>query len=230
MNNFTRKINQNWQFIVIGGLVLLVLIGFVAFYNSSMKKMEKEEEKETNLIIANKIQANEEIVNKQMSGETVNEIDNKTPTPTKTPNVVQETVEKFGTLLLNKNYEQAYNLLSTDCKNKMYSDFNMFRNNYCRTIFESTSKKEVKAEKYKNSTYKFQINQDRTSEGIIENKNILTDYITVVKENDQERLNISGYIGFQEINKDVGEKNNIGCLVKSQEVYKDYIILKQEKQ
>ena len=228
MNNITRKINQNWQFIVIGALVLLVLIGFFSFYSSSMKRIEEEEKEEANLIITNKIQANEEIVNSQMSGngEAANEIGSKTAKPTQTPKVLQETVEKFGTLLLNKNYEQAYNLLSTDCKNKMYSDFNMFRNNYCRTIFESTSKKEVKVDDYKDQTYKFQINQDRTSEGIIEYKNILTDYITVVKENDQERLNISGYIGLEEVNKDLGEDNKINCLVKSQEVYKDYIILK----
>lgn len=228
MNNFIRKINQNWQFIVIGGLVLLVLIGFFSFYSSSMNKIENEEREEANLILTNRIQANEEMTNRQMSGngEIGNEVESNTAKPTKTPEIIQETVEKFGTFLLNKNYEQAYNLLSSECKNKMYSDFNMFRNNYCRNIFESASRKEVKVDDYKDQTYKFQINQDRTSEGIIEYKNILTDYITVVKENDQDKLNISGFIGLEEVNKDLGEEEKINCIVKSQEVYKDYIILK----
>lgn len=56
------------------------------------------------------------------------------------------------------------------------------------------------------------------------NHNITQDYITIVNENGQTKLNINSYIGKQQINK-TQESNNVKIKVVETNVYFDYSII-----
>ena len=62
-------------------------------------------------------------------------------------------IDKFVEYCNNKDITNAYNLLSEDCKNQIYSDINIFYTTYYSKIF-SNGKKNIAIENWVNNIYK----------------------------------------------------------------------------
>ena len=205
-----------WGFIIFIVLVLLsiqVINKFVAIQNQNdLKKISNENKIDTtysedkNAYITN----DESIV----TGEKVDE--------TNLQEAV-EIIEQFISLCNNGNIEQAYKLISTDCKNEIYQDINKFKTLYYDKIFYSNTKKVAKIENWILNTYTINISEDMMTTGKISNG--IEDYITIVEENDEFKLNINGYIGKEELNIEQ-LTNNIKFSVIEKQVYVDYEIYK----
>lgn len=205
-----------WGFIIFIVLVLLsiqVINKFVAIQNENdLKKISNENKIDTtysedkNAYITN----DESIV----TGEKVDE--------TNLQEAV-EIIEQFISLCNNGNIEQAYKLISTDCKNEIYQDINKFKTLYYDKIFYSNTKKVAKIENWILNTYTINISEDMMTTGKISNG--IEDYITIVEENDEFKLNINGYIGKEELNIEQ-LANNIKFSVIEKQVYVDYEIYK----
>ena len=129
-------------------------------------------------------------------------------------------IEEFISECNNGNIEQAYNLLTEDCKAEMYQDIDKFRELYYNKIFIDNSKKTAKIENWILNTYKVNISNDIMATGGA-STNGIQDYITIVDENDTLKISLNNYIGKEEINK-TQTVNNIEFQIIEKNVYIDY--------
>lgn len=134
-------------------------------------------------------------------------------------------IDNFINYCNQKQIEQAYNLLTDDCKKEVFfSNIANFSNNYVNKIFNS--KKTYSMQSWVNrdtyTTYKVKIVDDMISSGKITSKdNEIEDYYTVVQMGGEYKLNINNYIAKKEINKEK-EFQRIKITVISRDTYKDY--------
>lgn len=135
-------------------------------------------------------------------------------------------IANFVKLCNEKNIEQAYELLSNGCKEEIYYNIDIFKNNYISTIF-STEKEyslELWATFNNNTTYQityYEGNLLQTGGNISEGN--FVDYITIVEENSMLKLNI-GKLICKEIKNKVAENCGIQVTVQTRSVYMDYEI------
>ena len=138
----------------------------------------------------------------------------------------KKVIDNFINYCNQKQIEQAYNLLSDACKEKVFfSNIGNFRDNYVNKIFNT--KKTYSMQSWINrdtyTTYKVKIMDDMISTGKITSKqDEIEDYYTVVMQSGGEyKLNINSYIAKKEINKEK-EFQGIKITVISKDTYKDY--------
>ena len=133
-----------------------------------------------------------------------------------------ETIENFVQLCNEGKVEDAYNLLSDECKTEVYPSLDSFRNNYYSSIFNG-QKKYITVENWVNSIYKVTFENDALSTGIYTQEGTIQDYITVMQtQNNELKLNINNYIGRNEINVTNNNTSNISITVLRSDTYMDY--------
>lgn len=131
---------------------------------------------------------------------------------------VSEVINKFVEYCNNGNNEKAYELLTTNCKEKLYPTIDIFENNYCNKTFSKEMVCEIT--NWVGDIYKIKLKEDPIATGVI-TEEYIEDYFTLQKENGQYKLNISNYIGRKEINKKVEEKD-ISITIESKDIFTDY--------
>lgn len=132
-------------------------------------------------------------------------------------NIVSEFVEYCN----NKEVQKAYELLSTDCKNELYPTIQDFEQNYYNNIF--SSKRTYSMQNWTGWIYIVRYTEDILSTGKVTDNSTIQDYIKIVIEDGNEKLNINSYLGKKEINKEK-EYQNIKIKVLDRRSYMDYEI------
>lgn len=135
-------------------------------------------------------------------------------------------IANFVKLCNEKNIEQAYELLSNGCKEEIYYNIDIFKNNYINTIFSTEKEYSLELWATFNNTTTYQItyyegNLLQTGGNISEGN--FVDYITIVEENSMLKLNI-GKLICKEIKNKVAENCGIQVTVQTRSVYMDYEI------
>lgn len=139
------------------------------------------------------------------------------------------TIDKFGEYCNNKQINEAYNLLSEDCKKQMYSTVTEFKKNYYDKIF-AEKVKNISTENWVGDIFKVKYTEDALSTGIYNSQSAIQDYITIVEDDDDNvKLNINGYIGKEKIDK-TKEVYDIKIQVLEKHKYMDYEIYSYEVQ
>ena len=132
-----------------------------------------------------------------------------------------EVIEKFTEYCNNQEINEAYGLLSNECKEEVYPTLDSFKDYYYNKIFDK-HKINISVEYWTNNIYKVKFEEDALSTGMYTDKNTIQDYISVIKDqNDEAKLNINGYIGRKEINKKEND-SNITIIVIRSDNYMDY--------
>lgn len=136
--------------------------------------------------------------------------------------------DKFGNIInsflkncTENNYEEAYELLSNDCKEELYPSLKMFIDQYCTEKFEE--KKEYNFQSWTsegNYIYLIKIYESMLSTGK-SNTNYIQDYYTIRKELGEYKLNISGLVGIQKYQDKECKKDGIEIALKNTTVYMD---------
>ena len=103
-------------------------------------------------------------------------------------------VDEFIKYCNEKNIEEAYRLLTDECKELLYPTLEDFERIYYKNIYSSP--KTYKLQNWTGNTYRINLSDDALSTGKVSTAT-LQDYITV-KDN---KLNINSYIGRVNINK-----------------------------
>ena len=130
-------------------------------------------------------------------------------------------IEKFTEYCNSKNINEAYNMLSNECKEAMYDTVESFTNNYYNKVFGGNVRK-VSVENWSGNIYKVEFTQDFLATGVYSEGENLQDYISVIQdENGEGKLNINGYIGKKDINKS-NENNLVSMTVLRSDTYMDY--------
>lgn len=134
-------------------------------------------------------------------------------------------IDDFIEYCNEKNLQEAYNLLSEDCKEQLYPTLEDFETSYYDTVFNGETKT-VGVENWVNDIYKVTISDNYLSSGVYSTENNIQDYITIIEEDDESiKLNINSYIGKKEINKSK-ESDNIIIEVEESHTFMDYQIYK----
>lgn len=212
MRKLIKYFNQNRKKILLIVLIIVFLIILVRVLSYSIKINEQEK---NNSISNNDSNKDTSIpVETIISGEEIPEedaIENK------------DIIDKFVKACNNKQYTEAYDMLSNKCKNNVFNDtIENFINNYVQIIFEPS--KTYKLEGWlskENLTYKITyINDDILATGGKYEGLNYTDYITIDRE---QKLNIFSFIGETDLNI-VESKNNITMQIVSMETYMNEVI------
>lgn len=133
-----------------------------------------------------------------------------------------DTINQFVQLCNERNVNEAYNMLSDECKEEVYPSLDSFSNNYYNAIFNGQNKN-TSVENWVNNIYKVTFENDALSTGVYTEEGTIQDYITVTRnENNELRLNINNYIGRQEINKKHTDTSNVTITVLRSDTYMDY--------
>lgn len=209
MSKISRLYNQNvisfWTTIIIIAFIILI----IQFFNY-LAKINNEEEKNENV--------------------TQSEYDKESQSIISENNVAKEDRTTYGKLIdtflkycIDGQKENAYDLLSNDCKKIYFKTIQDFENLYLKNRFNEnktyTFQSWIAGRK---NIYQIQIFDDILSTGNSENS-VDEDYYTVVKEGTQYKLNINNYIGSESINKE-NVQDDITIKVNNVNIYKDYSI------
>lgn len=144
-----------------------------------------------------------------------------------TGNEVSSTQLKNATTVINnfmdycnkQDFENAYKLITEECKENMYNNVDAFKNSYYKNVFNG-EKKNFTIENWVKDTYRVNITGDVLATGKVDTYS-KQDYITVKQEDGEYKLNINNYIGYTELNKKT-TYNNITVEVVGRNTFKDY--------
>ena len=114
----------------------------------------------------------------------------------------------------------AYELLSKDCKENMFPTVEDFNNIYCSNLFNNY--KTYTIQNWNDKIYVVKFVESALSTGELNNSEIKQDYISVVKEDGEYKLNVNRFIKRQNINKEI-EINNIVIKVEKADIYMDFV-------
>ena len=118
--------------------------------------------------------------------------------------------------------ENAYKILSEDCKKELYPTLEKFQDNYVKIIFESFKMHEMQLWKVDKDRYIYSV---RLEEDILATGNTQSGYIqeyyTIVQEDNKKKLNINGFIDRETINK-TKVQENIKFKVLDKNIYNEY--------
>ncbi len=212
VNNFIRYWNQNRKKIIIIIAAIALLIILLKVVNNYLKNAPKPEVNE----IGTKQNIDKTMpIQSTLTGTSVSEEITKQNT---------DYIKEFIEYCNRKEYQKAYNLLSEDCKKEYNGNINNFVNQYCSKIFQEskTYNLELWIANAGNYTYKIKYIDDNllATGGANLNKNI-EDYITIVKQENEIKLNINGFIGKRELNKTQKYKD-VEIVISSKKIYKNY--------
>ena len=209
MNKIIRWYNQNRHMFWI---VVTAVAGFILILqtlNNYYKNNTKEESSSTNISTTTYNNPNYSVVsqkeiNKNTSKESIN------------------VIKTFFNYCNTGEINEAYNLLSIDCKQELYPTVDDFREDYYSRIFTETKmyNSTLWISSSTRNTYRLEIMGDILATGKTEDMPI-EDYYTVINENGEYRLSVSNYIGKEEINISKAQ-NNVTITILNKKMYMDY--------
>lgn len=211
-NKIFRFINQNRRIIIVLVSICIFIILLIKVLNNlSIESDNDENDNENNN------NTSIEIENARTSVITNSTVSQKISTQN------YNLLEEFVNLCNTEDSQEAYNLLSDECKQNVYPNIEEFIENYVNVVFKS--KKSIDVKNWINSgnyiTYLVTYSdEDILSTGDV-NSNKFQDYITV--DSNKQKININKYIKREEINK-TQEINNIRFNINYIDIFKDYEI------
>ena len=176
-----------------------------------------------NILLENNRSDNQEIEeneNRQPNQSVITGIEVPTETTQENVNIIEQFVDYCN----SQDIENAYDLLSSSCKEEYNNDINVFMQNYYNQIFQTskTYSMELCLNEIDSYTYQIKYYEDNllATGGTAVNSN-LEDYITVIKENGENKININGLIRSQTVNQ-TASNSNIEITIHSRTIYKNY--------
>lgn len=128
-------------------------------------------------------------------------------------------IDQFLNLCNSKQFEQAYELVSEECKQNLFSTYDVFKRTYCDVVFNNY--KTYTTENWSGQTYKVRITEDPLATGNTSSGMAIQEYITIVQNDGESKLNINNYIGRKNIHS-TETKNDITIEVVSCDMYLEY--------
>lgn len=211
MYKLIRFYNQNrkqiWK--IIGVIFMIILV--LQLLNYSTKQKAKNQNNSTinnnnnNLLSYNNIDVS---TNKSvLSG---NEISQQQQSSIKI-------IDEFFAYCNEQKIQEAYDLLTEECKEEMYSSIEIFDEMYYQKVLNG-KKKNISVENWTGNIYKVTINDNFIATGEYSEKNKMQDYITI-KDN---KLNINSYVGRVILDREK-QKEDITVKLIRQDTYMNYI-------
>lgn len=210
MKKFIRYFNQNRIKVIITIFIIVFIIVLIYTVNGLLGQINENMTSDDNIIIDESFPSESVITGDSVSQEVTEK------------NV--QIIEQFVEYCNNKDYENAYNLLTDDCKSEIYETVDVFQTSYCDSIFDTKKSYSLELLYYTNDSYTYSITyteDNMLSTGIVNSSKNKQDYITLVETENGDKLNISSFIGKESINK-TSEVNGIKIEVIDRFRYRTY--------
>lgn len=210
MYKLIRIFNQNRKRILLIVLIIVFIVILIQLLNFIEKNNNNKENIVSNNVNVSNFDNNKEITSDKslISGDTVSE---------SKLNEDADIINNFLKFCNNGNIEEAYELISQDCKDVMFQTIDEFNKIYYDSLFNEKNRIYT-IQNWTNDTYKINFNENYISTGDKSIESSQVDYITIVEDSDgTKKLNINSFIGKEKLDKDI-DYNNI--LVKAQFLYK----------
>lgn len=207
LSNFIRKnrekIRELIKVLAIGALVVFVI--YAIFSNGMLESDTPTNQKEA-------YRPQETII----SGKNIKDEDYEQDS-----NIVKIFVQYCN----EQKIKEAYDLLTEECKKKMYPNIEEFYNKYYKMIFEKNREYSIQSWVSESgyNTYKIRFTDDFMTTGNYTDSEKYEDYITTITEGDNKRININGYVKTNTINKTT-ETDKLKIDVLNEDIYTDYVI------
>ena len=131
-------------------------------------------------------------------------------------------IEEFLENCIKGNVDEAYQALSTQCKEELYPNIESFQNLYWNRNFANKKTYTFQSWNSNNTdTYIVKLYDDVLSTGYSKQKGYIEDYYTIIKEDGIPKLNISSYIKQEEINQEK-EEQGIKVTVEKVDIFKEF--------
>ena len=216
MNRLRRFYNQNRK--TVWGIIIIIAFAFALLQLANFFVKRQSEEK----LQQAKIQQEQQVRSQTSNTEQTNTIQSNNAS-SQTTNTTSRTdiIKQFITYCNKKDIEKAYDMISNECKEQMYKNIEDFKRLYYDNTFENQTK-DTSIDNWADNTYLVYFKESALATGKVKDENQKGDYITVVKDDENNyKLNINSYIGYKEINK-TEEKENMKINVICKNVYMDY--------
>lgn len=216
MHNLIRYWNQNRKQIIRGVVIIVFIFIIIQLINLMMRKENEDQianaiQNNTNNVTETKTESSNTLVSDKsaVTGQEISKQDLSNAT---------DIIYSFITYCNNQDFENAYNLLTEECKQQMFSSVDVFKKAYYDNVFNG-QKKNCTIENWVNDTYKVNIKEDMLSTGKATEYS-KQDYMTIKKDGEAYKLNINNYIGYTKIDKTT-TRDNISMQVVGKNTYKD---------
>lgn len=216
MNKLIRLYNQNRFQVWLIVIIIIFVFLMIQLFNSAYKEQRKQRQEaiadeESNV----KENTYEEQANSLVSGNKVGAHLQKD---------FGQLIDTFLKNCINENYDEAYNALSKECKTEIFPSKEIFIAQYCEPKF--TKDKDYEFQSWSNTKiyiYLVKIYNNMLATGEKPNSMIIQDYYTIVKEDGEYKLNISGFLGRRHRNKSK-EIDGVKITADYSDVYMNYEI------
>lgn len=191
--------DENRKTIIKVVLFIIMILLLIQGANYIAKTNNKEKNNSTNSenIVDEKELQSKSIISDTSIGET-------------TANLNNSIIDDFVNYCNKKDINSAYSIISSDCQNTVFNNnVDNFVNNYYNIVFKETRtySKENWISSYNSTTYKITYANDMLADGKYNNNDTYGDYVTIVNENGNKKLNISSFVGTENISKQYEDEN-----------------------
>lgn len=215
MYNIIRFYNQNRKKLLKIILIIVFVIALIQLLNYLVKV--NQENVESKNIIENALERTNTAKDALISNKS---IISDTNVSEKNMETEINIIDDFINYCNNKDINNAYNLLTEECKELMYPTVEDFYKSYYSITFNNENKTYT-IENWSGNTYQVMITEDILLTGKVNNSITRQDYMTIISKDGEKRLNINSYIGRKKINK-ITTKNYIEFVILNKDIYMDY--------
>lgn len=209
-NKIVRFINKNkGKIVVVVAIIIFLLLIIQVLNKASVEKVKDNTNADRNL--SNEVKRSKDTILSDTK------IRNNT-TAEENYNLITTFIQYCN----NHEIEQAYNLLTEECKENVYPKIENFEKNYIDVVFQNKRQATIQSwtEHRDKHTYLVKLMGDIMATGNGEEQEY-EDYVTV--EGEEQKLNINRYIGRKKI-ETTREIENLKFEVNFVDIYKDYEI------
>ena len=97
-------------------------------------------------------------------------------------------IKQFVNYCNDENIEEAYQMISTNCKIEKFKDINTFKKNYIEKVFKI--KQDIQISRMQDASYEITYTDDALLSGG-KGKNEKKDYVYIISENDGDKISIN---------------------------------------
>lgn len=217
LNNLFRKYNQNkrglWTIIIV---IVFSYVIIQAVYGLLRNIKEKKREE-----LINQINENTQISSNSNLENNTQDTNSEITTDTTRKNS-KKLIEQFVKYCNNNQIEDAYGMISKDCKTVLFPNINIFKNNYIKKIFNQNKTAKVEKEIYENGIYKVTYMNNILQSGGKSDKQRI-DYIYITDEDENKVLSLNKFLYIKKIGTESKNKRlNIEVIEK--QIFIDYEI------
>lgn len=208
-------------------IIILVVIGLAIFFlksinnNVSEKRSNSSSSNYTTAINKNGNQNDVLIISNTTTSNNTNN-SHEVKFEESSVNTTDKAITAFMFYCNNKQIDDAYNMLTNDCKKLLYPTKDIFYKNYYQKNFSGAKDYEYTQYVKDENIYKITYTNDPLTTGIVDG-NVISEYITVVNVDGTYKINISNLIKTEDLNI---EKSNdyVNATVINKAIYVDYEI------